>query len=215
MKFNKTILFSFVSLSVALMVCWIFWQHELKYNRPTPVPDHFVDVSVGSSIDLTQWNINSGKSTLLHFFNPDCPCSKFNMKEFEALAKKYNKQVNFVVVLQCDDEDEVPAFKSKYDLDLPVIADIEGTISDVCGIYSTPQAVILNAGSHIYFKGNYNKSRFCTHQQTRFVEIALDSLVANKPLPVFVQNELTLPYGCELPSDNPESESQLSNLFNL
>jgi hypothetical protein len=215
MKLNKTILFGFISLSVTLMVCWIFWQHELKYARPTPVPDNFVDVSVGTRIDLSNWKINSEKSTLLHFFNPDCPCSKFNMKEFEALARRYHEQVNFVIVLQCDDEDEVPAFKTKYDLDLPVIPDNEGKISDLCGIYATPQAVILNADSRIYFKGNYNKSRFCTHKQTRFVEIALDSLVANKPLPVFVQNELTLPYGCELPSDNPEEQSQLSNLFNL
>jgi hypothetical protein len=119
------------------------------------------------------------------------------------------------VVLQCESNDELSAFNSKYELNVPVIADLKGEISDVCGIYATPQAVILNKDSRIYFKGNYNKSRFCTHTQTRFVEIALDSLVADKPLPVFVQNELTLPYGCELPSDNPTQEPSFSNLFNL
>jgi peroxiredoxin len=215
MSSTKAILFAFVSLSVAMMVGWIFWEHEIKYATPTPIPDHFVDVAVGSELDLAAWKINGGKLTLLHFFNPDCPCSKFNMKEFEALTRKYREQVNFVVVLQCESDDELSAFNSKYNLNVPVIADTKGEISDVCGIYATPQAVILNKNSRIYFKGNYNKSRFCTHTQTRFVEIALDSLVADKPLPVFVQNELTLPYGCELPSDNPTQEPSFSNLFNL
>jgi hypothetical protein len=215
MKIKKTILFTFVVVTVAGLVGLIFWQHELKYATPTSVPQNFVDVPTGAEIDLSNRGISSDKSTLLHFFNPNCPCSKFNMKEFGALVAKYKEHVNFIVVLQGDDNDEqIPAFKEKYELDVEVIADTDGYISDVCGIYATPQAVILDDASRIYFKGNYNKSRFCTHKQTRFVEIALDSLVADKPLPIFVQNELTLPYGCELPSDNPDEELLLSNLFN-
>ncbi|MBT1689127.1 TlpA family protein disulfide reductase [Dawidia soli] len=214
MKFRKTMLLAFIILIVMLSVGFIFWQHELRYATPTPVPDGFVDVPLGAEIDLAAWGISSDRSTLLHFFNPRCPCSKFNMNEFRALVREYNEQVDFFVILQTDDDDARDEFNAKYALDVPVIADRDGRISDMCGIYATPQAVILNDASRIYFKGNYNKSRFCTHKQTRFVDIALDSLVAHRPLPVFVQHELTLPYGCELPSDTPDGEFLLSNLFN-
>ena len=210
---KKIIFFSVFAISAMGLIGWIFWEHEIKYASPTPLPDNFKDVGVGSRIDLGPMNVASGKSTVLHFFNPDCPCSKFNMKDFESLAKRYRKHVNFYIVLQSDDENAENEFRKRYELNLPIIPDGGGVISDMCGIYSTPQAVIINENSVIYFKGNYNKSRFCTRQETRYVEIALDSLIQNKPLPMFVQNELTLPYGCGLPSDETSEEASILNLF--
>ena len=210
---KKAIFFSVFASSALCLIGWIFWEHEIKYASPTPLPDHFKDVSIGSRIDLGPMNVSSGKSTVLHFFNPDCPCSKFNMKDFESLSKKYANRVNFYIVLQTDNEDAENEFKKRYELNLPVLPDRGGIISDMCGIYSTPQAVILDKNSVIYFKGNYNKSRFCTRKQTRYVEIALDSLVQDKPLPMFVQAELTLPYGCTLPSDETSEKTSLLNLF--
>jgi peroxiredoxin len=209
----KVFLFVAFVLSSASLIGWIFWEHEIKYASPTPLPVNFKNVSVGTTVDLASLNIPSGKSTVLHFFNPDCPCSKFNMKDFESLSRKYRSEINFYIVLQSDDEDAVADFNERYELDLPVIADVDGAISDRCGIYATPQAVLLNTSSVIYFKGNYNKSRFCTRKETRYVEIALDSLIENKPLPIFVQNELTLPYGCALPSDDSSDEVAFLNLF--
>jgi peroxiredoxin len=197
----KTILFSIVATVATVTVGWIFWEQEVKYASPTVVPDNFIDVEMGSHIDLAKLSIPSGKITVLHFFNPDCPCSKFNMKDFESLTVKYKDRANFIVVLQSDEIDAVEEFNDKYDLDLAVISDKQGRISDICGIYATPQAVILDKDAIMYYKGNYNQSRFCTRKETRFVEIALDSLIGNKPLPLFVRNELTLPYGCSLPSD--------------
>jgi peroxiredoxin len=210
---KKIIFFSVFALSAIGLIGWIFWEHEIKYASPTPVPDNFKDVNVGSRIDLSSVNVLPGKSTVLHFFNPDCPCSKFNMKDFESLSRKYSEYVNFYIVLQSDEDNAEHEFKERYDLDLPILVDREGVISDMCGIYSTPQAVILNERSVIYFKGNYNKSRFCTRKETRYVEIALDSLIQNRPLPMFVQNELTLPYGCVLPSDETSVEASILDLF--
>jgi peroxiredoxin len=210
---KKIIFFTVFALSAMSLIGWIFWEHEIKYASPTPVPSNFKDVSIGSRVDISSLKISTEKSTVLHFFNPDCPCSKFNMKDFESLSKKYRDHINFYVILQSDDDNAEREFKTRYELDLPVFTDRDGTISDLCGIYSTPQAVILNENSVIYFKGNYNKSRFCTRKETRYVEIALDSLIQHKPLPMFVQNELTLPYGCALPSDESSKEAGLLNLF--
>src|SRR5687768_9634557 len=211
---NKSrILFILFTVSAISLIGWIFWQYELKYSLPTPVPSHFRDVKLGEVVSVTGKEIESGKPALLHFFNPDCPCSKFNMKHFELLSKKYGSDVNFYVVLQSEEDDAVEDFNDKYELSVPVILDRDGSISDQCGIYSTPQAVVLDKASVLYFKGNYNKARYCTRKETNYVQIALDSLIENKPLPLFVQNELTVPYGCSLPSDEAEDSQTFLNIF--
>ena len=205
---GKKILFAAFSISALLVIGWIFWKQELKYSMPTPKPASFKEIDLGTTIGLDLPGATSNeKVTVLHFFNPDCPCSRFDMANFESMSRKYASQVNFIVVLQSDEEDAVEDFKDKYDLHLPVVLDQEGKISDQCGIYSTPQAVILDRNSTMYFKGNYNKSRFCTRQETSYAEIALDSLLAGRALPHFVQNELTVPYGCSLPSDETEQSA--------
>lgn len=199
---------------IGSFICWIFWSQEIKYSLPTPVPVNFVDIKIGTNVDLTSdLKINKGKNTLLHFFNSNCACSRFNMKEFESMAHRFKDSLNFYVVLQSDDEGAVSQFQKKYELDIPVILDKDGIISDKLGIYSTPQAVILDKNSTIYFKGNYNASRYCTRKETKFVEIAIDSLVRNKPLPLFVQNMVSEPYGCTLPSDDDSQQNKL--VFNL
>jgi peroxiredoxin len=199
----------------SFFIGWIFWVQEIQYALPTPVPAHFVDVKIGDAIDLDgDLKVTRGTITLLHFFNAKCPCSRFNMQEFESMAHRYKDSVQFYVVLQSDEDGAVAHFKDKYELDLPVILDKDGVISDKCGIYSTPQAVLLDKKSVVYFKGNYNASRYCTRRETKFVEMAIDSLIRNKPLPLFVQNMLTEPYGCTLPSDDDnQKERTVFNLF--
>jgi hypothetical protein len=213
-KIGKLILFTVIVISIMLLIGWIFWEQELQYSLPTPVPANFVDVKTGDTIDLrNDLVIKRNQSAFLHFFNFDCPCSRFNMNEFERLAHQYKNQVDFFVIIQSEDEDAVKHFDRKYELNVPVVLDKRGIISDKCGIYATPQAVILDKNSAIYFKGNYNKARFCTKKETRFAEIALDYLLKNEPLPLFLQYAVTEPYGCSLPSDETDIPSK--SLFNL
>jgi hypothetical protein len=211
---QKRIAFACFSIAAFAVIGWIFWQQELKYAIPTPRPALFKDVSLGTTIDIDLPGVIAKKGTVLHFFNPECPCSRFDMSHFESMAKRYAGEIAFAVILQAEDEDAVQEFQDKYSLNIPVILDKQGEISDRCGIYSTPQAVMLDENNTLYFKGNYNKSRFCTRKETSYAEIALDSLILGKPLPVFVQNELTLPYGCTLPSDETSKSSLILKLFN-
>jgi hypothetical protein len=208
----KILFFSATMLAIMGAIGWIFWTQEIQYSLPTPVPANFVDVKVGDTIDLKgEINIKKNNFALLHFFNFDCACSRFNMKEFERLAHLHKDSIDFFVVVQSEDSDAAERFQRKYELDIPVIVDSKGSISDKCGIYATPQAVILNRNSTLYFKGNYNKARFCTKKETRFVEIALDYLMKEEPLPLFMQYAVSEPYGCTLPSD--ETHSELTALF--
>jgi len=208
---HRITILSIALLSLACLIGWIFWTQEVQYSLPTPVPSNFVDVKVGEKVDLSKdLNIDSGRATVLHFFNADCPCSRFNMDEFERLEHQYRNTVQFFVIIQSDNWKDVEKFQNKYELTVPIVLDPSGAIADKCGIYATPQAVILDRNSAMYFKGNYNKARFCTQKETRFVEIALGYLLQGEQLPAFMHLAVTEPYGCTLPSDEANNPSSFS-----
>jgi len=210
---GRIVIFSISALLAVVWIGWIFWEQEAKYVLPTPVPLEFKDVKLGASIDLSAYHISQGRIAMLHFFNPDCPCSRFNMMEFERIASKYRDQADVYVVIQSSDEGDAEKFRTKYDLNLPILLDNDGTISDRCGIYSTPQSVLLDNESKLYFKGNYNAARYCARKETSFAEIAMDHLLKGETLPLWVTTELTLPYGCTLPSDNSKPSFEISSFF--
>jgi hypothetical protein len=141
------------------------------------------------------------KPTLFHFFNPDCPCSRFNLKHFLSLNKKYKSHVDFYAVVT--DEEKVVAAKEMLDDGIIILVDSNEKLAKACGVYSTPQAAILQTDQTLFFRGNYNRARYCTDKNSNFVQMALDSLMASQAPPHF--NELaTHSYGCEL-SDNQSS----------
>lgn len=207
-SYRVTIL-SVTLLLLGCLIGWTFWKQEVQYSLPTPIPVNFVDINVGEKVDLSKdLKIDSGRAAVLHFFNSECPCSRFNMDEFERLEHQYRNKVQFFVIIQSENPDDVEQFQDKYELTVPIILDPSGAIADKCGIYATPQAVILDQNSAVYFKGNYNKARFCTQKETRFVEIALNYLLKEEPLPAFMHYAVADPFGCTLPSDDKDNTKQ-------
>lgn len=177
----------------------IFWYQELQYLIPTPVP---VGYKVIQPEELIQYDTalipqQHKKPKLLHFFNPECPCSRFNLKHFKALNKDYNNEIDFYVVV--DNEEKIEPAKGLIDVDVTIVVDSNKKLANACGVYSTPQAAIIQTSNRLYFRGNYNRSRYCTNKESNFVQMALDSLMANKRPPIF--NELaTNSYGCSIPT---------------
>src|SRR5688572_30202983 len=90
---------SFLFFAIAAL----FWHNEWVYSLPTPVPPDYKTVTKGNRIDLPVIHAKNTYPLFLHFFNPDCPCSKFNMPHFRSLVKQYGKQVNFAVVVISDE----------------------------------------------------------------------------------------------------------------
>ena len=71
------------------------------------------------------------------------------------------------------------------------------SIAVLCGVYSTPQAVLLDTNHKLYYRGNYNKSRYCTDKNSDYARMAIDSLLHHHEP---VNNEYALKaYGCQLP----------------
>jgi thiol-disulfide isomerase/thioredoxin len=180
-------------------VLYIFWQQEGKYALPTPVPAHYNPPKTGQYINISDKLFTMvNKPVFIHFFNPDCPCSRFNAPHFNSLVKKYGNQITFAVVVLNKAKDYTAAqIQDKFSFGVPVLFDT--SIATLCGVYSTPQAVLLDGAHKLYYRGNYNRSRYCTEVSSSYAQIAIDSLLNNKAQPQFNHFALTA-YGCQLPN---------------
>lgn len=177
----------------------VFWFNEWKYSLPTPVPNHYQSPNIGDYIDLgVSEDFKDTKPLFFHFFNPDCPCSKFNIPHFISLSTKYGNEINFAVIVMTNDKSYTEEkIRKKFDLKVPVLFDT--SLAVACGVYSTPQAVLLGRGRMLYYKGNYNRSRYCTDPNSNYAQMAIDSLLAAHRQPLFNKYALTA-YGCSLPT---------------
>lgn len=176
----------------------LFWDFTIKDYLPTPIPKDYQSKNISDTIILSN---NKIKPTFYHFFNPECPCSKFNLAHVRELIKKYGKQIDFKMVLQVDDcSFNWKNLEVEVALSADYIIDCEGKIAKSCGVYSTPQAVMLTSSQTLYYRGNYNKAKFCTDNNSNFAQMAIDSLLKGKQAPNF-GTSATKSYGCELPQN--------------
>lgn len=201
MKDNKikqwlAAIFSVICLAA---VAAVFWFQDMRYSKPTPQPAGYHAKPLGTSLTVNFIKL-AKKPILLHFFNPECPCSKFNTTHLRELAQSYGSNIEIVAIVQAETAQEAAEGYAKTGLNFPFIFDQNGAIADSCGVYSTPQAVLLNSQHKIFYRGNYNTTRYCTDPRTEFVRIALDSVLAGKSVPLF-SAKATTAYGCELPSN--------------
>jgi hypothetical protein len=178
----------------------LFWYNEWKYHLPTPVPSGYKPVAQGTSIKLN-WpaGTNPAKPLFLHFFNPDCPCSRFNITNFKSIVRQYGGQVNFVVVVMNNERYTAKEVHDKFGLDIPVLFD--ASIATSCGVYSTPQAVLIDQQHQLYYRGNYNRSRYCTDEKTNYAKMAIAGLLHDHEKLKFDRLALRA-YGCSLPGCN-------------
>lgn len=183
-------------------ILFIFWKQEWKYLMPTPVPENYKVILPKTTINLDSIiKLDKTKPIFLHFFSPGCPCSKYNIVHFRYLVEKYKNKVNFYAILFSDNITYTKKdFVAVYGIDISVIIQNGGKIAELCGVYATPQAVIIQQNNLLFYRGNYNKSRYCSDKNTNFAEIAIIDLLEGKEPPNF--GELaTRAYGCELPED--------------
>jgi hypothetical protein len=186
----------FLLLLFAMLV--LFSQNEFKCTLPAPIPQNYHKAVMGSRIDLGKcWAMNN-KPVFIHFFNPDCPCSRFNIAHVSGLIKKYGDRINFkIVVLNPEKKITIDEIQKKFGAALPVYFDT--AMAKKCGIFSTPQAVIIDPSQNLYYRGNYNKSRYCTNADTNYAQIAIEALLKQTQSPSFDGLALKA-YGCSLPN---------------
>ncbi|QRR00593.1 DUF6436 domain-containing protein [Dyadobacter sandarakinus] len=178
-------------------IATMFWYYDWIYKLPTPIPENYQPVVTGSTVDLgDQIQSPDGKPVFVHFYNPDCPCSRFNKKHFKSLVQQYGRDVHFVVVVMSEKTFTPEAIRRKMGVDLPVLFD--KSIADRCGVYSTPQAALLDQHSRLYYRGNFNASRYCSDEKTAYAKLALAGLL-NSQQRVAFGDLAQRSYGCSLP----------------
>ena len=175
----------------------LFWYQEIQYLLPTPIPKNYRVVLPNEVIRYDSFLIQQqyAKPKLLHFFNPECPCSRFNIQHFYSLRRSYGEKIDFFVVVT--NQEKVSAAKKLIGTDITFLVDEGEKLAKACGVYSTPQAALIQTNNKLYYRGNYNRARYCTDKNSNFVEMALDSLVANKKAPHF-STLATRSYGCNI-----------------
>ncbi|QJD81612.1 DUF6436 domain-containing protein [Spirosoma rhododendri] len=185
-------------LALLAAVGSLFWYQDWLYQLPTPLPSVYKPVPVGTRIQAPQLvNLPADKPVFLHFFNPDCPCSRFNQPHIKALVGQFGRQVSFLVVVLSTKAYSPQQIRHQLGLDLPVL--LHTSLASLCGVYATPQAVLLDTRHRLYYRGNYNRSRYCTDERTSYAKRALSSLLANQTGRVADARALTA-YGCSLPA---------------
>jgi hypothetical protein len=198
---NRLVVAWLIVLSCSIAM--IFWRYEWKYGLPTPIPANYHDVARGTHIQLPSsaqvLRTSDTKPLFLHFFNPDCPCSRFNMPQFKALVERYGNKVDFAIVVMSPKTFTPAQIQAKFNLPHPIPVVRDSAVAAACGVYSTPQAVLIDAQDKLYFRGNYNRSRYCSDERTGFAQQALDGLLHGNYLLTFSPLALKA-YGCTLPS---------------
>ncbi|MBI3221364.1 MAG: AhpC/TSA family protein [Bacteroidetes bacterium] len=198
--------FIFVGLFLSAVfgtMAFIFWKEEIRYSLPTPVPANYESVQVGAPINRSDLGLPSS-SLYLHFYNPDCPCSRFNAQHIRQLIRSHGDSVAaFIIVPKPED---LVAARKEFGEALDFRVDTNGALSRACGVYSTPQAVVIDQDGKLFFRGNYNRARYCTARATNYAELALLSLINGSNPPVF-DLFATQSYGCSLPGTNTSSAS--------
>jgi hypothetical protein len=177
---------------------------DLVYDLPTPVPSEHRVVEVGTPIPLYGALAQpTGKPVFLHFFNPRCPCSRFNIPEVRSLMDRYQDRVAFrvVVVLPEGKTYSVEDLEDKFGPGIPISFD--RSVAATSGVYSTPQAVLIDAEGKLFYRGNYNKHRYCTVEATSYARIALDSLLSGSAS-IHPEPAALVSYGCAFPICNKE-----------
>lgn len=181
-------------IGVAGAIGYLFWQVELKYTLPTPIPKGYQEVYVNDLIfvnDTSKENLS--RPVFYHFFTTSCPCSKFNLSHFNLLKRNFSDEMDFFVVIP--EEDDISKAREFFEGETKIIRDVNQRFAIQSGVYSTPQAVIINIDHKLYFRGNYNKARYCTDPFSNYAQMALDSLISGTQAPDFGPLS-TIAYGC-------------------
>lgn len=190
----RHVLVVFLLLMCMLGIVTMFWHQEIKYHLPTPVPAGYQEVQPGDTVVLPP-ALPPGKAYFLHFYNPDCPCSRFNARHLKSLVNSYGEAIEVVVIVT--DEAFKPDARRALGNQLSMVADPGRAIARACGVYATPQAAIIDSAGKLYYRGNYNRSRYCTTRATNFAEVSLLAFLNKRQPPTFGL-EATQAYGCEL-----------------
>lgn len=189
---HKVIIASILVVLWAAATAYAFWWFEFKNLRTFDSRDNgqLVEISASSLqsllLRLTQHDTHNVR--VIHFWNPDCYCNRFNLQHLQQIRLEYAKQgVGFYLALSGNRYDYQTQIDKQFG-DIPVLELGESGVL----IPSTPSAAIIKTGYGLTYFGPYSTGAMCSAQSGSFVEKILDETLSGTPA---VQIN-TLAFGC-------------------
>ena len=180
------------------VLCWLiiigltFWWFEFKINRQVDSTQEAVFDSRIYSHNALSRGVKSDGTTVIHYFDISCPCTRFNTPHVRDLIERYSAQgVNFLIRAA-----DVPSLRQANRLfgDQTVRLARENEAPA-----ASPSAIVITGGEVNYI-GPYSPEAVCSTAAGDFVGLVLDDLLANKP---FKQpTNLAMGCFCEWPSSS-------------
>jgi len=196
---------------IATVFC--FWHFEGQYLLPVshPVGAAFAEperlppppLSILTSQYGTVKLAGNQPITVLNFWNPRCPCSRYAETDVRQLINRYAPRgIRFVTVIAAgksdsDVRDAYSAWSSRSIAGTIPVADRNNEIAMKFGVWAAPAAVILDGRGQIEYTGAYNVARYCSDPNTAWAAKALSAIVGGKKPP----RAKTLFFGCQLNTD--------------
>lgn len=197
---------SLVVLGLLAFAGHTLWEQDWKWGLPTPRPAGLHQPAVGAALELpdavaAHWSPDAARPLFLHFFNPGCPCSRFNQDHVRDLIRAHRGRVTIVAVIEPEGGPVAAqaVVRAERELGVPVLLDADGSIASRLGVYSSPQAVVVTPAGALYYRGNYNLARYCTDSRTEFARMAIEHVLAGD-LEYDAPVQARIAYGCPLPS---------------
>jgi thiol-disulfide isomerase/thioredoxin len=188
-------------IALPLLFSWLagtvyaFWWFQVRDLRPfAPQGEQMAvfegEQLAGKLVELLRRESadTTGKTVVVHFWNPDCACNKFNDPHVRQIIDQYRASgVQFVTVATHGQNPQQIAERARAIFDTPVLIGASLSSPKV-----TPAAAVLTAGGQLAYFGPYSEGAFCGANGGAFVEKALDAVLdGNNP-----QELNTLAFGC-------------------
>jgi hypothetical protein len=184
---------------LAGVVSAFLYLTSLKNQEQNHLQDRLYDASVlmSDSIFTTETlsakkqPVTKPKATVLHYYNPDCPCTRYNTWHVKDLIKEFTKQgVRFEI--------RVPHESQVKDAELmfnrPAKVAEKGSVP-----IASPSALVLDAKMNPQYIGPYSPAATCNLSKDDFVGNVLNDLLAGEVYPR--TRNLALGCICDWPSN--------------
>ena len=157
-----------------------------------------LDVQTNQSISLSDFD--SKKAVVIIFTSNVCPYSVYYEGRITQLIADYSGQVQFLLInSHSDDKESASEMKNKigaWGIDVPYIADKDGTIKRLFAARKSPEVFILKPSGNdfsIYYKGAIdNNPQVASDVKEKYLKRNLDTLLQGKS----AQDSNTRPVGC-------------------
>lgn len=142
----------------------------------------------------------NGFISVVHFWNPDCACNRFNETHVKRIITEYaDKNVQFTIVVSGENTESRKKQKAlaRKIFNFAAVKDIRSDWPMDKGPPSSPAVAVINSDGKLVYFGPYSLGARCAPDQGKFVEKVLDRLNSEKMVQKKQLN--TLAVGCFCP----------------